>query len=88
MACMNPLENASSHTKVHFSRFTIANAHTLSTQCQRWKTTGSLKAQPEIFSKPHVSFIHFNRKRRGTREIPFIFFYFLFFFPSSCAKRV
>lgn len=54
-------------------------SRTPSTQCR--KTAGSLKAQPEIFSKPHVSFIHFNRKRRGTREIPFIF-------SSSCAERV
>lgn len=82
VACMNPLENLNSRTNVRFSRFTIVNAYTLSTQCQCWKTTGSLKAQPEIFSKPHVSFIHFNRKRRGTREIPFIFF------PSSRTKRV
>lgn len=79
--CDPPWRMAAVTKNVPFSRFTIASAHTPSTQCGRWKTAGSLKAQPEIFSKPHVSFIHFNRKCRGTREIPFIF-------SSSCTKRV
>lgn len=56
-------------------------SHRHRAQCQCWQTEGSLKAQAEISSKPHVSFIYFNRKCHGTREIPFIFL-------SSCTKCV